>query len=305
MKFQSSLLTLTLFVLFAHTGFAWTDKGWVTTYSYAAGSDCSGEVVAISSEYEEWNNECVNVNNLFSAYEEMEFREAKLQCTGSNEMIVTIYEERWWMPGQDCDSEVSSRIIRSGECQLDNEEGPYKIFFDCSTGSQHDYSSDEPKNKVQLVAELHDESTCSGDAEHFPGSRFEMVLKQDHCYKAADNDNTWQNSYKITCDGDTATEYMYHTSDCSDEPRAVDDTIEDFCREHGTRYLKADITCGNESMFDQALSWLKEQSENLGISQEALVGLIAGGGSLGGLFTALLVYRCFCRGSSKGPLSMV
>jgi len=216
-------------------------------------------------------------------------------------MIVRNYEERY-----DCDTQVgSSRIIRSGECQLDIEGKPYKIFFNCWTGSKHDYSSDEPKNKVQIAAQWHDDSTCSGDAIHFDGaSRSDMVLKQDYCYKAVDNELTWQNSYKITCDGDKATGHSYQTSDCSDEPREID-TIEDFCQEYGSRYLKADVTCGNESMFDQALSWLKEQAENLGISQEALVGLIAGGGSLGGLFTVLLVYRCFCRGSSKGPLSLV
>jgi hypothetical protein len=304
MKFQPSLPTLTLFAVFAHTGLAWTDKGWVTTYSYATGSDCSGEVLAISSEYEEWNNECVSVSNLYNAYETMEYRGAKLQCTGSNQMIVKNYEERW-----DCDTQVgSSRIIHSGECQVDNEGRPYKIFFNCWTGSKHDYSSVEPKNKVQITVQWHDESTCSGDAIHFDGaSRGDSVLKQDYCYKAGDSDDTWQNSYKITCDGDKAIGHQYETSDCSDEPREID-TIEDFCQEYGsggTRFLKVDVICGNESMFDQALGWLKEQAENLGISQEALVGIVGLAGSMGSLSIALLVYRCCCRGSKRGPLSLV
>jgi len=294
MNFQPSMFTLTLFALFARTGLGWADEGWVTTYSYATGSDCSGEVLAISSFIRKWENECVFVNDLFSAFEDIETTAGKLQCTGSNEMTMTKYD------GYSCSHQVDSlRTIRAGECNVDNEGRAFKIFFNCWTGSKHNYESDEPSNKVQLTGEWHDDSTCSGNVEYEDFST-DIVLKQDHCYKAGDDERTWQNSYKLTCDGDVATQYMYHTSDCSDEPRMVD-TVEDSCLEfgQGNAWLRADVTCGEQSLFHQALSWFKEQAEDLGMSESALVGLVAGGSSLGGLSLALLVYRCCCTGSRK------
>jgi len=290
MKFQPSLLTLTLFALFAHTGLAWADKGWVTTYSYD-GSSCSGEAVAISSQWGEWDSECVHVAYLYSAYKPMEHTATKFQCTASNEMSVSNYE------GYNCKA-GSSRIIRSGECHVDNEGGSYKIFFNCYTGSKHDYDSDEPKNFIQVVGEYHDDSTCGGSAERHIT---DTVYKQDYCYKSGDDEDTWQNSYMMTCDGDKGTHLQYQTSDCSGEAREVE-TFEDICWPIGLGtgfYIKADITCGEKSIFEQALSWFKEQAENLGLSEEALVGLVAGGSSVGGLSIVLLVYRCCCTGSSK------
>jgi len=297
MKFQLSLITLTLFALFADTGLAWADKGWITTYSYD-GSSCSGEVLAISSEWGPWDNECTHATYLYSAYTPMEHNVIRFQCTASNTMSVINHEDYL------CDSQSSSsRIIRSGECHVDNEGGSYKIFFNCYTGSKRDYDSDEPKNKIQVVGEYHDESTCSGNAETHSS---DVVLKQDYCYKSRDDQDTRQNSYKITCDGDKATQLQYQTSDCSDEAYEVHE-IEDFCSAFGlgtSWYLKADIICGEKSIFEQALSWFTEQAENLGISQETLVGLVAGGSSVGGLSLVLLVYRCCCTGSSKRSTAM-
>jgi len=292
MNFQPSLLTLTLFALFAHTGLAWTDEGWVTTYSYD-GSDCSGEVLAINSGWAAMNNECSVMAYLFSAYAQMEHMGVKLQCSGSNTMIISTYTSAW------CQTQVgSSQTIRSGECNVDNEGKAYKIFFSCWTGSKHDYDSDAPQKMVQIVGEWHDDSTCSGNAEQHLS---DTVLQQDYCYRSKDDEHDWQNSYKITCDGDKATQFIYHTNDCSDEPREVE-TIEDVCLHLGlgtTWYIKADVTCGEASMLDQALSWFKQQAENLNISQETLVGLVAGGSSVGGLSLVLLVYRCCCTGGSK------
>merc|ERR1711972_645428 len=194
----------------------------------------------------------------------------------------------------------STRTIRSGQCNVDNEGKAFKIFFNCWTGSKHDYDSDAPSNRVHFMGEWHDDSTCSGNAEYEACST-DIVLKQDHCYQAGDNDNVWQNSYKMTCDGDVATQHMYHTSDCSDTPRMID-TVEDSCLDifgQGTSWLKADVTCGEQSMFHRALSWFKEQSENLGMSEEMLVGIVAGGSSVGGLSLVLLVCRCCCTGSRK------
>jgi len=288
------MFTLILFALFAHTGLGWADEGWITTYSYATGSDCSGEVIAIRSAIRNWKNECSHVSKLFSAYEDMEHVAVKFQCTGSNDMAVTNHA------GDTCSHGVDFfRTIRSGECNVDNEGKAFKLFFNCWTGSKHDYDSDEPSNKVQLTGKWHDESTCSGSVEYEAFST-DVVLKQDHCYKAGDDENTWQNSFKLTCDGDVATQHMYHTSDCSDEPRMVD-TVEDSCLEfgEGNAFFEADVTCGEQSMFDQALSWFKQQAEDLGISEKMLVGLVAGGGSMGGLTIVLLVYRCCCTGSRK------
>jgi len=290
-------MTFTLFALFAHTGYAWADEGWVTTYSYDTGSDCSGEVLAINSRFAKWENQCVYNSHLFSAYEESEHYAHKLQCTGSNEMIVTNYH------GDSCSRTSNTRhTIRSGECNVDNEGKAFKIFFNCWTGSKRDYNSDEPSNKVRITGEWHDDSTCSGDAEYeaFSG---DIVVKQDHCYKSGDNDvdKVWQNSYKVTCDGDKANIHLYHTSDCSDEPRIID-TVEDSCVDifgAGTSWLKADVTCGEQSMFHQALSWFKEQAQKLGMSEEMLVGIVAGGSSVGGLSLVLLACRCCCTGSRK------
>jgi len=227
----------------------------------------------------------------------MEHSVARIQCTASNEMSVINHED-YLCDSHTSSSKSSSRIIRSGECYADNEGGSYKIFFNCYTGSKHDYDSDEPKNKVQVVGEYHDESTCSGNAETHSS---DIVVKQDYCYKSRDDHYPGQNSYKITCDGDKATHFSYETSDCSDGPREVQD-IEDFCVAFGlgtSWYLKADIICGEKSILEQALSWFTEQAENLGISQEALVGLVAGGSSVGGLTLVLFLYRCCCTGSSK------
>jgi len=287
------MFTLTLLALFARTGLGWADKGWITTYSYASGSDCSGEVIAINSAIHEWSNECESVTQLFSAYAEMEHPAVKLQCTGSNQMTISNYE--WY--GCHEDDSFGTRTIGSGECNVDNEGRAFKLFFNCWTGSKHDYDSDEPSNKVQITGEWHTDSTCSGNAE-YDENQSDIVLKQDHCYRAGNDDNTWQNSYKMTCDGDVATQHMYHTYDCSDEPRLVD-TAEDFCLEFFSSFLKIDITCGEQSMFHQALSWFKEQAEDLGISESMLVGLVAGGSSVGGLSMVLFVYRCCCTGSRK------